>query len=465
MAGRVVAIVGGGFSGALLALHLLRSRTDGLHIYLIEKGQAFARGVAFSTRRPGHLLNVRAGNMSAYPDRPTHFQDWLAVQTGQPADPFSFAPRWVYGDYLQAELRAAAQSADAAGRLTLVGDEVVEVVRTGGRLIGRLIVRLALGRAMQADTVVLATGHGAPMEVVPRAARFASDPHYVVNPWADGALDRIKPDDRVLLLGSALTAIDVIASLDSAGHHGQVVALSRHGLIPRRHARTTGATVAWTPRPGEPLSRALLRFRHQADRLTDWRRAFDGVREQVQDIWLTLSATERRRALRHLRPWWDAHRHRMAPEVAVRIDGHIAQGRLRVVAGRMLSLRAEVGGVTVTWRPRTHTSVRADRTEWVVNCTGPEGDPRRSGNAVVRGLIEAGLARPDPLGLGLDVDGDGRLIGSDGASAADLYGLGPLTRGALWEVTAVPDIRLQAQRLAARIAADVASAPRSAIAS
>jgi uncharacterized NAD(P)/FAD-binding protein YdhS len=213
------------------------------------------------------------------------------------------------------------------------------------------------------------------------------------------------------------------------------------------------------------LSHALLRYRAQADRLTDWRRAFDGVREQVQVIWLSLSESERRRALRHLRPWWDAHRHRMAPEVAARIDAHIADGRLRVAAGRMLSLRAEVGGVTVTWRPRAHTSVRADRTEWVVNCTGPEGDPRRSDNGVVRKLVESGLARPDALGLGLDVDGDGRLIGADGAVATGLYGLGPLTRGALWEVTAVPDIRLQAQRLAARIATEAARTPQSAIAS
>jgi len=461
MSGRVVVIVGGGFSGALLALHLLRSGAGGLHVYLIEKGQAFARGVAYSTRRPDHLLNVRAGNMSAYPDQPAHFQDWLAVQTGQPADPFSFAPRWVYGDYLQAELRAAAQSAEAAGRLTLVGDEVSEVVRAGGRL----LVRLALGRAMQADTVVLATGHGAPMEIVPQSVRFARDPRYIPNPWDSGALDRIKPGDRVLLLGSGLTAVDVIASLDSAGHRGEVLALSRHGLIPRRHARSVGAATDWTPEAGEPLSRALLRFRRQADRLSDWRRAFDGLREQVQNIWAGLGPVERRRALRHLRPWWDAHRHRMAPDVALRIDTHIADGRLRVVAGRMLSLRAEIGGVTITWRPRAHTSVRADRTEWVVNCTGPEGDPSRSANGVIRGLIESGLARPDPLKLGLDVDGEGRLVGADGVAAEDLLGLGPLTRGALWEVTAVPDIRIQAQRLARRIVADMARAPRSAIAS
>ncbi len=461
MSGHVVAIVGGGFSGSLLALQLLRRSADGLHVYLIERGDAFARGVAYSTRRPDHLLNVRAGNMSAYPDKPAHFQDWLAVQTGQPADPFSFAPRRAYGDYLQAELRAAAQSADAVGRLTLVGDEVIEVASTAGRL----LVRLAVGRAMQADAVVLATGHGAPAEVVARASRFASDPHYIPDPWTGGALDRIKQNDRVLLVGSGLTAVDVITSLDVAGHRGEIVALSRHGQLPRRHMRSAGSAVRWERLPGEALSQSLRRFRMQADRLSDWRRAFDGLREEIQQVWEGLNPTERRRALRHLRPWWEVHRHRMAPEIAMRIDRNIAEGRLRITAGRILSLRAEVGGVTITWRPRTHTSVRADRTEWVINCAGPEGDPRRSGNGVIRRAIQAGLARPDPLCLGLEVDSDGRMVGSGGDRQDRLYGLGPLTRGALWEVTAVPDIRVQASRLAARIVADIAQAPRSAIAS
>jgi uncharacterized NAD(P)/FAD-binding protein YdhS len=461
MSGRVVAIVGGGFSGSLLALHLLRSNATGLHIYLIEKGEAFGRGVAFSTRRPDHLLNVRAGNMSAYADRPTHFQDWLAVQTCRPADPFSFAPRWVYGDYLQAQLRTAAQNAGAAGRLTLVGDEAAEVIPAGGQF----LVRLGVGRSLHADTVVFATGHGAPAEVVPRAWGVGRVPREIANPWAPNALDRIKPEDRVLLLGSGLTAIDVIASLDGAGHRAEIVALSRNGLLPRRHARSVGAAVAWTRRPGETLSGSLRRFRREADRLSDWRRAFDGLREQVQDVWAGLSHAERRRALRHLRPWWDVHRHRMAPEVAVRIDEHLATRRLRVVAGRMQSLRAEIGGVTITWRERTNTSIRADRTEWVVNCTGPEGDPRRSGNEVVRRLVESGLARPDPLCLGLDVGPDGRLADADGVMSRELYGLGPLTRGALWEVTAVPDIRIQAARLAGHIASGAVRAPLAKIAS
>ncbi|MBV9508750.1 MAG: FAD/NAD(P)-binding protein [Caulobacteraceae bacterium] len=453
---RVVVIVGGGFSGSLLALHLLRTN-GGPRVFLVEKGPAFGRGAAFSTRQLGHLLNVRAGNMSAYPDQPDHFQAWLAERTGQSADAFAFAPRWVYGDYLQGELRAAAQSDLAAGRLTLVQDEAVEAVRSGGAF----KVRLAMGRALAADVVVIATGHGAPTEAVSSQARFAADPHYIRNPWAQDALARIQPDEDVLLLGTSLTAVDLAVSLDGRGHRGRILALSRRGLLSQRHARFDGEPLSWSPSPGEPLSRQLRRFRREADRLANWRRAFDGLREQTQAMWKGLSETERRRFLRHLRPWWDIHRHRMAPETAARIDAQLANGRLRTVAGRLIALRAEIGGVTVTWRPRGESSLRADRVQWVINCTGAEGDPRRSSNPLIRRLLESGLARPDALDLGLDVDEQGRLIGRDGAATDGLYGIGPITRGALWEIVAVPDIRLQAQRLAAAIAGPAAARAKS----
>ena len=448
-----IIIVGGGFSGSLLALHLLAGRRPPAHIHLIERGPAFGRGLAYSTRLPEHLLNVRAGNMSAYPDRPAHFQDWLAQATGRPSDPFSFAPRWVYGDYLQGELRAAAQSAAAADRFDLVQDEVVAVRRVQGRL----RVQLAIGRALDADVLILATGHGAATAPVGPKARYADDPSYIVDPWAPNALAAIGRDDPVLLLGTGLTAVDVIASLDGRGHRGGIMAISRRGLLPHRHARFSGDPAPWTPCPGEPLSRALARFRRDTARMTDWRRAFDGLRGVTQDLWRGLDIDQRRRFLRHLRPWWDIHRHRMAPPVADRISAHLADGRLRVVGGRVLELRWEVGGVTATWRPRGRTTLVAERARWVINCTGAEGDPGQSQNPLVKDLVATGLAHADPLKLGLEADAAGRLIGDDGAPQPDLFGIGPLIRGGLWEVVAVPDIRLEAQRLADQVAAALPS--------
>ena len=444
-----IVIVGGGFSGSLLALHLVSRRRPPAHIHLIERGAAFGRGLAYSTRLPEHLLNVRAGNMSAYPDRPTHFQDWLAEVRGRPSDPFSFAPRWVYGDYLQGEVRAAAQSAAAADRFDLVQDEVVALRRVQGRL----RVQLAVGRALDADVVILATGHGAATAPVGPKARYADDPSYIANPWAPGALAEVGRDDPILLLGTGLTAVDVVAGLDGRGHRGKILAISRRGLLPHRHARFNGDPASWTPRPGEPLSRALARFRRHAARMNDWRRAFDGLRSVTQDLWRGLDLDQRRQFLRHLRPWWDIHRHRMAPPVADRIDAHLNSGRLRVVAGRVLQLCWEVGGVTATWRPRGRTTLAAERARWVINCTGAEGDPAQSPNPLVKDLIASGLAHADPLNLGLEADETGRLIGADGVAQADLFGIGPIIRGGLWEVVAVPDIRLEAKRLADRVAA------------
>ena len=349
-------------------------------------------------------------------------------------------------------MRAAAQGPLATGRLSLVQDEVVDVERSGGRL----KVRLAVGRTLAVDTVAVATGHGPPNEAVSPKARFAADPTYLADPWASDALDRIGPLDTVLLLGSGLTAVDLVMSLDRRGHQGEIVALSRRGLLPRRHARVDAGALNWTRHPGEPLSRSLGRFRRETNRLANWRRAFDGLRAATQDMWKGLDEDQQRRFLRHLRPWWDIHRHRMAPEIGARIDAHLASGRLRVVAGRrLLALRAEIGGVTATWRPRGQTSRRADRSRWVINCTGAEGDPRQSSNPVIRRLIENGLARPDRLHLGLDVNTDGRLIDGEGRAQMDLYGLGPITRGAVWEIVAVPDIRVEAQRLAQTIAVNV----------
>ena len=444
-----IVIIGGGFSGSLTALHLLSSLRLPANIILVERGPAFGRGLAYSTRLPEHVLNIRAGNMSAYADRPTHFQDWLAATNGALSDPFSFAPRWVYGDYLQGELRAAAQGASAAGRFTLVQDEVVGLRRVQGRL--RL--KLAMGRVLDADTVVLATGAGAASAPVRPGARIANDPAYIADPWAPGALDAVGRDDAVLLLGTGLTAIDVIAGLDGRGHRGKVLALSRRGLLPHAHARYKGEPAPWTQRPGERLSQALGRFRREARRADDWRRAFDGLRELTQDLWRGLNAAERRRFLRHLRPWWDIHRHRMAPEIAHRIAAHQQDGRIELYRGRLTELRWEIGGVTATWRPRGQTAPVARRARWVINSAGAEGDPNQSANPLIKDLIASGMVRADPLKLGLESDDEGRLVGADGAAQADLVGVGPIVRGRLWEVVAVPDIRIEAQRLADRIAA------------
>jgi uncharacterized NAD(P)/FAD-binding protein YdhS len=443
-----IAIVGGGFSGSLLAAHLLGGEAGGPQIHLIEKGPAFGPGAAYSTDQPDHLLNVRAGNMSAYPDRPRDFLDWLDAHVpGAPHDPFSFAPRSVYGAYLQDRLRAAAESETARGRLTLHFAEAVGL----DQVPGGFRLRFDGGPDLTVDRVVLATGNGPPTPPALPDPSALGRPAYVADPWARDALSVVRPDDPVLLIGSGLTMVDVVASLDAQGHRGGVLALSRRGLSPQPHAPGGGTPLAWEVHGREGLAQSLRRFRREARAAADWRDAFDGLRPHTQSLWKSLSEAERRRFLRHLRPWWDSHRHRMAPIIAERMAAHLASGRLRLAAGRLERLTPDGDKLVVRWRARGTPQIHSLTVGCAVNCTGPEGDPRRSPSSLIQGLLRDGLARPDSLRLGLDVDPYGRILRADGAAHRNLFGIGPITRGALWEITAVPDIRIEAHRLARQL--------------
>lgn len=431
MAGRpTVAVVGAGFSGLLTALHLAAD-PEGPIVRLIERGGAFARGAAYSTGNPDHLLNVRVANMSAYPNEPDHFTRWLSEHEGWSSHG-GFVTRGVYGDYLQDLLRKALENT-VAGRLLLEHDEAVDIEPSGAGW----RVRLALGRTIEAAAVVLALGVLRPAPPASASQTLLESGRYIGDPWDPTTrLDEGAAD--VLLLGTGLTMIDAAVSLWRPGR--RFWAISRRGLTPRPHA-STGAEPTISP-TGTPL--ALLRAVRAASPDGRWRESIDALRPHVQSIWLGWSQAERRAFLRHLRPWWDVHRHRLAPSVARRV-GLMARGRELVVrAGEITGLELAKDGVEAVWRPRGGRMTRRLAVDAVVNCAGLLGDLGQTRDPLLARLIERGRMRPDPCRLGADVDAGSRLIGADGSSQPGLFAVGPLTRGAFWEITSVPDIRSQA---------------------
>jgi uncharacterized NAD(P)/FAD-binding protein YdhS len=240
--------------------------------------------------------------------------------------------------------------------------------------------------------------------------------------------------------------VDVALSLAEAGFTGRMVATSRRGLVPRAHEEPAAAPLP-APRPA-PLAQLVRQVRTQS-RSGNWRAAVDSLRPVSQDIWRGLRDADKQRFLRHLRPWWDVHRHRIAPQVAARIDALRASGQLDIVPGRIVSV--ENGQVAIA--PRGGGPSFSVQAAGVVNCTGPEARIAKVEDPLIRTLLASGTARPDRFGMGLDVDVDARVIGADGRASDDLYALGPLTRGTFWEIVAVPDIRGQAWRVAERAVA------------
>jgi len=449
-----IAVIGAGFSGLMSAIHLLlRSNENGPRVYLIESSEAFGLGAAYATSSSRHVLNTRAGNMSVFPDRADHFLEWLQAQAGTyGVTAASFITRRTYGTYLQSLVRDAACGPHAAGRLYLVPDEAVGLLADPR---GGFAVSLKVGRVLHVDAAIVATGNSPPHPPQIPDAAFFDSPHYIDDPWAAKAFANVQADDTVVTLGTGLTMVDVALLLKSRGHRGPIIAISRRGQIPRSHIASAGPPGLAAPELPPTLSLAVKAVREavQAAKRQGgaWQHVLDALRPVIGGYWQALPGADRQRFLRHLRPWWDVHRHRLAPQVADRIQKLLAEGMLIVCRGRLVRMTCDAEPdsfpVTVSWRPAGDSTVYKIGTHVVVNCMGPGGDPVRSRAPLMQSLLASGLARPDSLRLGLDVDGQGRLISRSGEISARLFALGPPTRGVFWESTAVPDIRQHAWRL------------------
>jgi uncharacterized NAD(P)/FAD-binding protein YdhS len=279
---------------------------------------------------------------------------------------------------------------------------------------------------------------------------------YIPSAWSANALRNIPKNGSVLLIGSGLTSIDVAIALKSEGFAGHIHILSRRGLIPQPHRRTDQWPQYWngeSPR----TTRGLLRLVRDQIRSAsvvgcDWRSVVDALRPVTQEIWHFLPINERKRFLRHVRAYWEVHRHRIAPEIDATVAGLLNEGQATVHAGRVTNYREFVDLAEISWRDRTTGAQRMLCVDRLINCTGPETNCRRIEDPLINCLLGQGIARPDPLFLGLDVDSRSALIDSSGTASPALYAIGPIIKGLLWETIAVPEIREQASRLAEHLA-------------
>lgn len=430
-------VIGAGFSGLLTAIHLLKA--PDARVVLIERSASFGVGAAYATANPDHLLNVRLGNMSAFPDAPNHLIDWLATHS-QWMVRDGFITRGVYGEYLRSLLHQAQADAGAGARLSLVRGEAVDLEPGPS---GWSVV-LNDGARIQADAAVLALGNIEPLTPPGVAPALEESARYVGDPWR--AAGGLPPSaHRVLMIGSGLTMVDVALSLRGPGR--RLTAISRRGLLPRTHGAAAPALDEPAPYRGDPV--AVLRQVRRAAETRHWREVVDEVRHSARNLWREWSPRERARILRHLRPHWDVHRHRLSPLIAQEVHQMIASGDLTVLGGRIAGLSLKDEAVILSWRPRGARRLATRRFDAVVNCTGPLGDIRRSRSPLIRNLLARDLVSADPDGLGVHVDDRCRPLDGSGAVVGALHAVGPLTRGTFWEITSVPDLRVQAAEVAA----------------
>ena len=442
-----VLIIGGGFCGTALAVQLAR-RDPELKVAIIDSGRIPGQGLAYGTTYQCHVLNVPAKNMSAFPEDPEHFVRWARHHYDPDVQDGSFLPRMVYGRYLASLLKEAAAT---SGRdLPCFRDEAVTLTRTDVLF----STQLKGGRKLLARAVVIATGNVPPgLSSVSGLTDAAT--RYVTFAWSQTALQGLRGTADVLLIGAGLTSVDLAIALASKGFRGKIQMLSRRGLLPQAHRQTGTWPQFWnegSPRTVRGLMRLIRnQVRAAAKEGLDWRCVIDALRPVTSDIWRSLPDAERRRFMRHVRPYWDVHRHRVAPEAGERLSGLIREGRIQVHGGRLTNYREDESHATVSYRRRRDGRSEELRVGRVINCTGPEADWRRIDNSLLTSLFAQRLARPDPLFLGLDVDPDGSVLNDQLVPSQRLFAIGPIRKGKLWETTAVPELRQQASNLAEHI--------------
>jgi uncharacterized NAD(P)/FAD-binding protein YdhS len=441
-----VAIVGGGAAGALAAVHLLRERRErgALEIDLIDRTGSFGAGVAYGTQDPLHVLNVPAVRMGAIAGHPEHFHEWLADH-GEAADEEAFLPRGLYATYVR-DLLASAEREASGARLRRHQGEVTSIVEHHGAAAAPLELTLDDGERIEADRVILALGPlgvGDPIRVPPELKRSGV---YIADPWAAGALEEAREVRSVLIVGTGLSMVDVALSLSDGDDGPRIRAVSRHGLVPRRHRRTLTNLRRFHIPTGtgtiEPIVAAIFaqicRVSQQGD---DWRDVIDSMRPVTPQLWKSLKVEEKQRFLDEFQRLWDVHRFRMAPEVADRFEALQEAGRIQTDADSIVSVEPHGRGARVFLRtPGAHDldAVEVDR---VINCSGAGCDLRRQAPAVLAGLLAAGSARPDELGLGLDVNEDGALLDGEGLPSERLFAIGALRKGVEWEAIGITEIR------------------------
>jgi uncharacterized NAD(P)/FAD-binding protein YdhS len=445
-------VIGGGASGTLAAIHLLRlaaARHRPVRIALIDREGRHGLGQAYATAHPGHALNSPSSQMSAVAGDPGHLLRWTAA-AGIAGD--GFLPRHVYGRYLRETLAEAERQAQPWGTVRQLTSQVVAI---RGSAPGHPVrLRLAADGHVDADVAVLATGN------LPPATPFSvpAGERYIADPWAPGALSPAGDGSPVVILGTGLTMLDVAIAVTDASPETVVVAVSRHGLLPRVHRQVPAVSASyWLPvfsQNAGPVRLADLMWQVRAavgEGTTAWQDIVDALRPHVPALWQRLPLRDKRLFLRHAARYWEVHRHRVPPSTARRIAALRATGRLRVLPGRIGAVSETGTGLRV--RLEADGAARDLAAGWLVNATGPATDITATSDPLLLDLLARGLARPDPLRLGVDADSRGALLDAAGRPSGRLFALGPPLRGCRYETTAIPEIRDQAAALARQLVA------------
>ncbi len=433
---KTIAIIGGGVSGALVVLNILKHSHQTIHILWFDAKNAFCKGLAYSTDEDVHLLNVRASNMSVFVDEPNHFVDWLTQQQ-LPFSSKDFVPRTIYGHYVLSTFNELKES-NATVKITCLAEEVTAITKSGDEYI------VSATKENQVQQVVLAFGNFLPAHPRSIDTDFQQAGRYFQNAFSSQLVKDVTHQESVLIVGSGLTMVDVVLSLNKHNYVGKITAISPHGYLPQSHIENPLPVVAAYINEQSPYTLLQLfslvnqQLKYAKSNQLSAHSVIDALRPHLQRLWLGFSLEDKQQFLRHLRHKWGVARHRAASQSIQVVNELLNTKQLELIRGRVYDIKTNITGFEVQYSDRRQNN--SLNTSVLINCTGPESNFEKVEFPLIKQLLQANSIRVDALKYGIEASVNGKI-------ATNFYTIGPPLKGILWESTAVPEIRVQAQQL------------------
>jgi uncharacterized NAD(P)/FAD-binding protein YdhS len=453
---KTICIIGGGFSGSITAVQLLKKNKD-VRIELVNAGNPLLTGVAYSTVQEEHLLNVPAGKMSASPDQPNGFTDWILSKpaykelvSGNLHQ--AFLPRMIYGHYLNETLKVLIEDE----RIKITDSKAVDLQY----LNNKYIVSLKDNTSIEAEYIVLAMGNYLPAAPKINNSSVLNNEHYYANPWNDSYLKGIKDTDSFLMIGSGLTMIDCMLDLIAADFKGKIYAVSPRGYLPEAHMPMEADYPDFSDELKEKNLKEIFKsirmhVRNAQKKNIPWQSVIDKVRPHAREIWLSLSQKDKQQFISHVRHIWGVARHRLPLEVHKKMKTLLAKGQLEVMGGRLVSIENINKEFHVFVKHRKNAESKTLAVSRIINCTGPQINYKEVNDEFVKNLLSRDLIAADDLKMGIKALPGGQVLSKEGRSVKNMYAVGSLLRGVLWETTSVPDLKINAENVAEQISRSI----------
>ena len=455
-----IAIIGIGFTGMMTAVQLIRQATSPLALYLINDKYEFGKGPAYSTASAKHILNVPAAKMSAFADQPNHFLDWAHQQ-----DKYKeidkevlgkvFMPRREFGKYLNAIWNEAVSNKLPDTVIHIIKDIAVDISTE----LGKNIITLESNKTVSADYVILSTGNESPRNLPVSDPTLYDDPNYIGDPWNNKAIENLDPDKDVFIIGNGLTMVDTVLNIMDTGFKGKIHTLSPGGLAisPYRFGYIPYTKMVEELKVPYKLSELFSLISKHVKLLVNAglsaEPVIDSLRPLTQKIWKELSLEDKQRFLKYMMSTWNQIRHRMPGHMYDYLVRLQLSGRLIVHSGRIVDMTKGEGELTVEILRKNEKSSEKMIVSRIINCIGPSTYIAQSTNPLIRSLVSKGMLQADPLRVGMHVTDQWTLIDRSGKEIPTIYAMGGNLKGLLWETTAVPELRGQAEKMAGELLA------------